>query len=325
MIILNNNLRYCRRKERNDLLIHSSVLGFAILFLIFAIYPLRPFIFAAIAFIIGKKNNEAIDLLRSSSVLMLGVNVFLTAIIFTFPFMLSAKLLKYNLSELISFKARKKTALPYILIALGFFAAGNVVTYITNIFFSMFGQTPQAPDFGAPKSVMELGFFILSGAIAPALFEEFAFRGIVLNALKKFGIWPAIIISSLLFALMHRNFEQIPFAFCAGIGLGVCYIKTNSIWPGVIAHFINNAFGITISSLGLPLAVMGLLNILFIVLMILAGVIGLSVYLVKHKTIFGFNDVPSCFLPITRVALIAVSPLMLLAIVLFLREAIGAL
>ena len=239
--------------------------------------------------------------------------------------MLSAKLLKYNLSELISFKAKKKTAFSFILIALGFFAVGNVLTFITNILFSIFGQTPKAPDFGAPKSVIELCFFILSGAVAPALFEEFAFRGVVLNALKKFGIWPAIIISSLLFALMHGNFAQIPFAFCAGIGLALCYIKTNSIWPGVIAHFINNAFGITISSLGLPVEIMGLLNILFIVLMILAGVIGLSVYLYKHKSIFGFSDVPSCYLPITRIAIIAVSPLTLLAIILFLKNAINAL
>ena len=55
-----------------------------------------------------------------------------------------------------------------------------------------------------------------------------------------FGRSNAILISSLLFGLMHQNAEQILYAFAAGILLGLVYERTGSIWPCVFLHLINN-------------------------------------------------------------------------------------
>ena len=65
-----------------------------------------------------------------------------------------------------------------------------------------------------------------------------------MQSLRRYGDWFAIIMSSLVFALMHGNMIQIPFAFIAGIGIGYAVIKTGTMWTGIIIHFINNGIAV---------------------------------------------------------------------------------
>ncbi len=76
--------------------------------------------------------------------------------------------------------------------------------------------------------------------LVPAICEEFLFRGAILTNCLPFGRGNAILISSLLFGLMHQNAEQILYAFAAGIFLGVVYERTGSIWNCVFLHLVNN-------------------------------------------------------------------------------------
>ncbi len=76
--------------------------------------------------------------------------------------------------------------------------------------------------------------------LVPGFCEEFLFRGAILTNCLPFGRTNAIVISSLLFALMHRNGGQILYAFAAGILLGLVYERTGSIWNCVILHTVNN-------------------------------------------------------------------------------------
>lgn len=82
--------------------------------------------------------------------------------------------------------------------------------------------------------------YIVKTAVLPALIEEFAMRGVVMQSLRKYGDWFAIIMSSLVFALLHGNMVQIPFAFIAGIAIGYAVTVTGSMWTGVLIHFLNN-------------------------------------------------------------------------------------
>ncbi len=77
-------------------------------------------------------------------------------------------------------------------------------------------------------------------ALVPAFCEEFLFRGAILTNLLPFGRTTAILVSSLLFAMMHQNAEQILYAFAAGILLGVIYERSGSIWSCVLLHLFNN-------------------------------------------------------------------------------------
>ncbi len=84
-------------------------------------------------------------------------------------------------------------------------------------------------------------------ALVPAFCEEFLFRGAILTNCLHFGRTNAILISSLLFGLMHQNAAQFLYAFAAGIFLGAIYERTGSIWPGTFLHMANNSAAIVIN------------------------------------------------------------------------------
>ncbi len=83
-----------------------------------------------------------------------------------------------------------------------------------------------------------LDFIVI--CVVPGFCEEFLFRGAIMTNCMPFGRSNAILISALLFAIMHQNAEQIFFAFAAGIVLGVVYEKTGSIWNCTVLHILNN-------------------------------------------------------------------------------------
>ena len=78
-------------------------------------------------------------------------------------------------------------------------------------------------------------------ALVPALVEEIAFRGIVLGMLRKHADGLAVILSALLFGLFHGNVIQLPFATCFGLAAGYITLRTGSLIPAILLHFINNA------------------------------------------------------------------------------------
>ncbi len=78
-------------------------------------------------------------------------------------------------------------------------------------------------------------------ALVPALVEEIAFRGITLGMLRKHSDGLAIVLSALLFGLFHGNMIQLPFATCFGLAAGYITLRTGSLWPAIVLHFINNA------------------------------------------------------------------------------------
>lgn len=88
---------------------------------------------------------------------------------------------------------------------------------------------------------------ILSYAVIPALVEEFAFRGVVLQPLRKYGDKLAIVVSAAIFAFMHGNMVQAPVAFISGLALGYFCIATGSIWTSIGIHFANNLVSAFIS------------------------------------------------------------------------------
>lgn len=72
--------------------------------------------------------------------------------------------------------------------------------------------------------------------------EEFVFRGIIFNGYRKDGnTLGAILLSALVFAFMHMNFNQAGYAFVIGIALAFVMLATNSFWAPMIMHFMINA------------------------------------------------------------------------------------
>lgn len=88
---------------------------------------------------------------------------------------------------------------------------------------------------------------IISCTYAPIVEETIA-RGIVLNGLlKKYPESLSIILSALLFAVMHMNIHQGINAFLLGCFLGYIYCKTRSLFLCIFTHFFNNFYILFIS------------------------------------------------------------------------------
>jgi len=96
-----------------------------------------------------------------------------------------------------------------------------------------------------------LGLMLLCFALAPAIFEELAFRGFVLSGLRHSGYkWRAIIISSMFFGVAHGLVQQSIMATFTGVVLGFIAVQTGSILPGMVFHFCHNSLTIVIAKLG---------------------------------------------------------------------------
>ncbi len=93
------------------------------------------------------------------------------------------------------------------------------------------------------------GAVILNVCIEPAIFEEIAFRGIILAGLQRvLSNRDAALVSSLMFMVLHLAVPSFPHLFL--IGLALCYlrIRSRSLYPGMLMHFLHN-FLIVISEL----------------------------------------------------------------------------
>ena len=132
----------------------------------------------------------------------------------------------------------------WIIISVG---VGQTVGIIFNVIFLLvtgyFGFTPSQNNLEFGSSILENIFIIISLVVFAPILEEMLFRGIVCRNNEEMGQWFAVIISGIIFGLWHTNYSQLAFATTFGIMVAIMYVKTRSIIPGMIAHFINNFIG----------------------------------------------------------------------------------
>jgi uncharacterized protein len=97
------------------------------------------------------------------------------------------------------------------------------------------------------KSIQEYIVALFIMAFFPAMFEEVFFRGALQNLLVRWWKAPmlGIIITSLLFSLIHGSIYLFLSRAFLGFALGLMFYKTKNIWINIIAHFLNNAIALT--------------------------------------------------------------------------------
>lgn len=96
---------------------------------------------------------------------------------------------------------------------------------------------------------VEFAYAILVAAAGASISEEFVFRGILQNSLSgKIGPWRALIIATIVFGLLHTLW-RFPAAFILGLFLGFLYLRTGSLVPGLLSHFIINASSVILFNL----------------------------------------------------------------------------
>lgn len=87
--------------------------------------------------------------------------------------------------------------------------------------------------------------YVVITCATPAFCEELLFRGVIASGFKKYGKTLAVVLSALIFMLMHGNAEQTVHQFIIGLVIGYIFISTGNLWIGVIIHFFNNFIAVT--------------------------------------------------------------------------------
>lgn len=123
-------------------------------------------------------------------------------------------------------------------------------------------------------------FYLFFFALIPAIVEELIFRGVIFNGLKRgIGSLWAIILSSLIFALVHQNLNQFIYPLIMGAVFSILMNKTNNLIYPILMHFFNNLTTITIQylqnidAINLNLQVNAVYVVVSLVLAIVVGVL----------------------------------------------------
>ena len=90
---------------------------------------------------------------------------------------------------------------------------------------------------------------LLSIGIIPAICEECLFRGYILDRLSVAdNPWRAIMTSSVLFGLFHRNFYILLPATLSGVLLAFVVLRSGSLSNSIVSHLVINVWGIAVSN-----------------------------------------------------------------------------
>jgi len=156
-----------------------------------------------------------------------------------------ALLQKNKVKDVFKFYGYRKINWKAILISI---AIGIIVYFLNifvstffNAFISIFGfKSSSGASSSSGYPIWLLFVNILMTAILPAICEETAHRGLLLKGLSPMGQKWSIIISSLLFGLLHMNIEQVFYATLIGLLVGYISSICENIYPAIIIHFMNN-------------------------------------------------------------------------------------
>jgi membrane protease YdiL (CAAX protease family) len=104
-------------------------------------------------------------------------------------------------------------------------------------------------DLVKTDTVPHLAVTLFCAALLPGICEETMFRGLMLGTLGRLGAVKSVLITSLLFALLHFNPRNFLGSLFFGVVFGIVTLRTRSTFPAMIAHVSGNATAFTIAYL----------------------------------------------------------------------------
>ncbi len=179
------------------------------------------------------------------------ISVLVSPIAVAVTLTLTLKVVKQSARSVLPIKTHPKYFLIGVLLIFGLlFSLNSLNEYLIRLFELMGYQrrVNPLPDISGWKVVPAL----IVIAVLPAVFEEILFRGILLNNTEEgTGTVRAIFLSGFCFALYHGSVEQTVYQFVCGCLFAFLAVRSRSLAPTVVIHFLNNAVIIVLKACGL--------------------------------------------------------------------------
>lgn len=139
-------------------------------------------------------------------------------------------------------RVRPATCLLSLLLMVVVYPLVTLVNALTMLFTDNVVETISGDILEEPLWLM----LLLVGVLGP-LVEELAFRGYIYRNLRESGrVRSAILLSAVLFGLMHMNFNQACYAALLGVFLAAADEAADSLWPSVLMHMGFNSLEVLI-------------------------------------------------------------------------------
>ncbi|MDE5910506.1 MAG: CPBP family intramembrane metalloprotease [Lachnospiraceae bacterium] len=145
--------------------------------------------------------------------------------------------------KLISFLGFRRIKFRSVLMIGLFTFLSMPVLSLLNLFTQFWVKNEIADTLGSQQGKIPFTLMYLSVGIIAPVFEEIACRGAYYRSYCKSGsAFKAMMLSAVIFALVHMNFNQAAYAFIMGIFAVLLVEATGSLWASVLYHgFINGS------------------------------------------------------------------------------------
>lgn len=125
---------------------------------------------------------------------------------------------------------------------IGYMILTVTITTASRIIFPA-GDYEQEQDVGfeALSTQLEYVMAFISLVIVAPIAEEVIFRGYLFGKLKKYAkVWISVVLSALLFAIAHFQFNVGLDTFALGVVLALLRVVTGSLWASILLHMLKN-------------------------------------------------------------------------------------
>lgn len=164
--------------------------------------------------------------------------VIIQLVVYALPTVFFCRLRGQDYAKGLRIRLFRANHLLFMLFALIAMIAGSGL--INLAIFKFFPAVGEGAVTSSGVQGQDLIFAVIALAVLPALTEEFLFRGVILTEYQSVSVPFAVVISSLLFAMMHLNLARLPAYFFCGILLAIVAYGTRSVFASMIVHLLNN-------------------------------------------------------------------------------------
>ena len=159
-----------------------------------------------------------------------------------FPFMIVRKVFGTNLKEF-----TKKTEIDlsdYLINFVVYFGFVAASLYVNTIITKLLGvQGIMLSDVGIVfnEILVDSPIYLFTFIFLSPLLEEYAFRGVLLNSLSKYGRYFALMMTTIVYTLAHASISEMIPSFVMGYLLAKMTLTYKSIRPSLFTHIMGNA------------------------------------------------------------------------------------